>query len=396
MAANIIITNDGTSLDITITDVYFNGVQATFVSGTFPTTPGTNGALNTTETGTHDLIVYYGATIGGQNITVIDSNGNQSCQPNGSPPGGFLTFTNITYDGITDININPLDGACAPPSPTPTATPSYVEYTITTFGYATTNDACASLNPGTTVYANAGNTVPIVTMTFYDDTSLTIPYSGGSLSQYYLLTQGATTWAAQVNTSGVLTDYVICSSLTTPTPTPTSTPAITPSNTPTPNVTPSNTPTPNVTETPTQTPTQTQTPTETTPCSCTYYDVIVTSNDIDSATGNTTTNWNNTVWAWYYDCNTGFSLDMIFYSADPYYNTLCNNNNIGAPYLYYHINDVPTLLGISSTITNNLTCCAVDPTPTNTQTPSETPTQTPTNTETPTQTQTPTNTQTPT
>ena len=116
------------------------------------------------------------------------------------------------------------------PNPTPTPTSSYVEYTITSFGYATTNDACASLNPGVTVYAEAGNTVPIVTMTFYDNTGLTIPYSGGSLSQYYLLTRGATTWAAQVNTSGVLTDYVICSTL--PTPTPTTTLTTTPTPTP--------------------------------------------------------------------------------------------------------------------------------------------------------------------
>jgi hypothetical protein len=68
-------------------------------------------------------------------------------------------------------------------------------------------------------------------MVFYDDTGLTIPHNGGGSGQYFLLTRGATTWAAQVNTIGELTDYALCSTLTTPTPTPTETP--TPNSTPT-------------------------------------------------------------------------------------------------------------------------------------------------------------------
>jgi hypothetical protein len=295
---------------ITIGPIDFSGVTA--VCNTFcPCNPSENGTLTISDVGVSTLNITYSPFgvppyVNGC-IEVTDSLGGIQNFNVGTGTSGIASFSNVTYDGVSNIQITVYDYLCNPiVTPSPTQTP--------------TND-------------------PLPTPT------------------------------------------------NTPTPDPT---AITLGPTPTPTVTPSNSPTPNVT------PTQTQTPTETTPCSCTYYDVIVTSNDIDSATGNTTTNWNNTVWAWYYDCNTGFSLDMIFYSADPYYNTLCNNNNIGAPYLYYHINDVPTALGITSTITNNLTCCAVDPTPTNTQTPSETPTQTPTNTETPTQTQTPTNTQTPT
>jgi hypothetical protein len=44
-------------------------------------------------------------------------------------------------------NITQLS-SCFVPTPTPTQTPTttstYVEYTITSFGYATTNEACAS------------------------------------------------------------------------------------------------------------------------------------------------------------------------------------------------------------------------------------------------------------
>ena len=121
-------------------------------------------------------------------------------------------------------NITQLSSCFVPtptPTQTPTTTPSYVEYTITSFGYNTTGEACASLNTGVSVYAEAGNTVPIVTMIFYDNTGLTIPYSGGSLSQYYLLERLGTKWAAQVNTVGELTDYANCSVTPTPTPSPT-------------------------------------------------------------------------------------------------------------------------------------------------------------------------------
>ena len=93
MAANIFITNG--SLDISITQVDFNGVTASVVGGTLPNTTGNGTQLETTEIGTYNLDISYGATIGGQHIYVTDSNGGGHCQDNGAPPGGLLTFTNI-------------------------------------------------------------------------------------------------------------------------------------------------------------------------------------------------------------------------------------------------------------------------------------------------------------
>ena len=123
MAANIFITNG--SLDISITDVYFNGVLATLVGGSLPNTTGNGTQLETNQVGTHTLEIYYGATIAGQHIIVTDSNGYQSCLPNGAPPGGILTFTNVTYDGATEIQIDALDGNCGViVTPTPTQTPT--------------------------------------------------------------------------------------------------------------------------------------------------------------------------------------------------------------------------------------------------------------------------------
>jgi hypothetical protein len=68
----------------------------------------------------------------------------------------------------------------------------------------------------------------MVGMIFYDNSNLTVPHNGGSSGQWFLLVKGGTTWAAQVNTSGVVLDYVLCSTLPSQTPTNTSTPTRTP------------------------------------------------------------------------------------------------------------------------------------------------------------------------
>ena len=94
-------------------------------------------------------------------------------------------------------------------------------------------------------------------------------------------------------------------------------------------------------------------------CNCFYYNTVITSGDIEAATGNTTPNWNNTVWLRYYDCNTGAPLDTYFNAADNYYHAVCSNSSSGTPYLYYHINNSATTEGLTSTLaitTDN--CCA--------------------------------------
>jgi hypothetical protein len=242
----------------------------------------------------------------------------------------FTEVVNTTTPSFVDC-VSCLATITTPtPTPTQTTTPSYTEYTITTFGYATTNDACASLNPGVTIYAEPGNTVPINGMTFYDNTGLTIPYNGGSLSQYYLLTRGATTWAAQVNTSGVLTDYVICASVSTPTPTTT------------------------LTATPTTT--LTATPTPTTPL----------------------------IWYQIFDCNDSSVGFSIAYTAGSFsLNERCTAVNVLTKTVII-IGSTGTLPGgILYTLTSLGTSgCPSTPVPTETQTqtPTQTPSQTPTTT----------------
>ena len=110
LTANIFIQN--LSLDVSITQVDFGGITATFVGGQpLPNTTGNGTDLYTTQVGTFTLDVYRSNTVAGQHITVTDSNGTPQCIffSNGT---AIESFTGVVYDGITPINIEALDGAC--------------------------------------------------------------------------------------------------------------------------------------------------------------------------------------------------------------------------------------------------------------------------------------------
>ena len=299
---------------------------------------------------------------------------------------------------------------------TPTTTALYVEYQITSFGYGTTNDACASLDAVIPVYAEPGNTVPIVSMIFYDDTSLTIPHNGGFLGQYFLLERLGTKWAAQVDTSGVLTDYAICSSLTTPTPTPTVTPTNTETPTPTETptqtqtgtaaVTPTQTQTGTAAVTPTPTNTQTQTPTVT-PISFSH--LLYTGASCNDAcdtlniplTVYTTGSTINVDDHFYLDSSLTIDAEFGYYSDGiNCYDYSFSNNGLNTAYVGVispcGVTPTPTPTNTQTPTQTQTGTAAVTPTTTLTATPTQTQTQTPTTTTTLTATATPTNTQTPT
>jgi hypothetical protein len=109
LVGNIDITNG--SLDVTISNVNFNGVDATYVGGVYPNTTGNGTSLYTAEIGTYTMLVFRSNTVAGQHITVTDSNGTPQCIffSNGSQNE---TYTNVVYDGVTNIQIDAQDGAC--------------------------------------------------------------------------------------------------------------------------------------------------------------------------------------------------------------------------------------------------------------------------------------------
>ena len=101
-----------------------------------------------------------------------------------------------------------------------------IQYNIITFGYSTPGEACASLNLAVAVYTQAENYPPMVGMVLYDDESLITPYNGGFMNQWYLLEYNGTTWAAQVDTQGILFNYQDCVTQPTPTQSPSPTQSI--------------------------------------------------------------------------------------------------------------------------------------------------------------------------
>lgn len=92
-------------------------------------------------------------------------------------------------------------------------------------------------------------------------------------------------------------------------------------------------------------------------CNCTYYNLNISSTDIDRATGNTTPGWDGTVWIRYYDCITGSPVDSSYSSSGSYYHEICNNNLYGTPYLYYHQDDNIYLSRFSTATNTSVNCC---------------------------------------
>lgn len=314
MAANIFITTNN-SLDISISQVDFNGVTTNLVGGSLPNIPGDTTNLETFEVGTYDLDIYYTASIGGQKITVTDSAGNISCQQVPTP-SGTLNFTNIVHDGVNPISIDPADGPCSTPPPTPTETPTNTPTTTPTIATptqtpTTTVTDTPTPTPTITQTSGGGPATPTPTSTVTQTQTPTPTTTPTNVSVWYQITNCADSsieyseeypfgtffindrvtspgnvW---VVTGSVFTDpggtlvpisstgQQFCPSTPTPTPTSTNTPTITETPTPTPTITETETPTPTPTvtptpglppsntptQTPTETPTPTQTPTET-------------------------------------------------------------------------------------------------------------------------------------
>ena len=241
MASNLFVYNVSPPT-ITINQIDWGGNPITCDS-LCPCTPGDNSTYTIPSTGTFNLEFHVSNGVLNGCITVTDSLGFAQNQDIANSYSGIATFANVTYDGITDIQVVINDNLCAP-IPTPTETPSVSptptstasQYSVTSFGYGTAIEACGS-STNTTIYASPGSTDPIVGMIFYANPSLTTPYVGNGSGVWLLLEQNSNKWAVQIDTNGELLNKSDCSVP----PTPSSTPVTTPSSTPV--TTPSSTPT---------------------------------------------------------------------------------------------------------------------------------------------------------
>jgi hypothetical protein len=114
-----------------------------------------------------------------------------------------------------------------PPTYTPTPTPSPVSigiYTGSTFG-----SASAACTDGTSI--SGAIFIPAGTLlyngdTVYSNSLCTTPFSGNN--QYYRLFYFGNFYSAQISSGGIVSGFVACSSLPTPTPTATPSPTATP------------------------------------------------------------------------------------------------------------------------------------------------------------------------
>ncbi len=83
-----------------------------------------------------------------------------------------------------------------------------VEYQIDNSATGTSGEACTSATTTSIVYAEPGNTVPIVGMFLYTNTGLTTPFVGSA--GWRKLTGPLGTYAVEINTSGEITNYATC------------------------------------------------------------------------------------------------------------------------------------------------------------------------------------------
>ena len=216
-----------------------------------PTTPAvqfgrsttTYGSTNLACSGTVTGVVYqppaFGSdpTVGAQLYT--DANLTTTYTPP-STSGWFLFQSGASTKwavsiGVSGVITGVISCSSVPSlTPTPTQTPSVTpsnSQAASAFGalggYGNSTDACRGGAPTFTIYTAPGTNIPIPTTVFYNSSTLASGTQFNGNGNWFKLLKGASAYAAQINTSGVVTDYVDCSTIpsNSPTPSPTATPA---------------------------------------------------------------------------------------------------------------------------------------------------------------------------
>lgn len=320
MASNLFVQN-ASPPTITITQIDW-GSSPISCDFNCPSTPGTNSSFTVPYAGSLNLDLYVSNGVLNGCITITDSIGVMQNQSVSNGFSGVINFANVTYDGITDIQVVVSDNLCGPlptPSETPSASPTQTPDPTTT---PTVTD---TPTPTPTITQTSGGgpatvtPTPTPTPTPTSTTSFLIGFGGSPedacgfaasatvtgdnpdfcscttftgavfaaspTGTWYVSYGGQYVSVSVINGNPVATVTSACAPCAGTTPTPTITPTITdtPTQTPTPTITttitesPTETPTPTVTETPTlglsptptstvtdtPTSTPTQTPTET-------------------------------------------------------------------------------------------------------------------------------------
>jgi len=124
-----------------------------------------------------------------------------------------MSYTNINITINTGLDFQPNDfvrlvSSTSPTTTTTTTSVPYQVYVIDNGASGSSSSACSGSTTTSIVYALPANTIPIVGMFLYTDTALTTPFVGST--GWRKLVKGAISYAAEVNSSGELTNYITC------------------------------------------------------------------------------------------------------------------------------------------------------------------------------------------
>jgi hypothetical protein len=123
----------------------------------------------------------------------------------------YVWVCSSTYPDISSgcFSVSANTGSCCPtPTTTTTTTLAPVEYQIDNGATGTSAGACSGATTTSFVYALPGYTTPMVGMILYTNTSLTTPFVGST--GWRKLTGPLAIYAAEVDSSGQITNYVTC------------------------------------------------------------------------------------------------------------------------------------------------------------------------------------------
>ena len=133
MASNLFVSNPSPpTITISQIDWGSNPISCDF---NCPSTPGSNSSFTIPYVGSLNLDLYVTNGVLNGCITITDSVGVMQNQSVGSGFSGVINFANVTYDGITDIQVVVSDNLCGPlptPSETPSASPTQTPDPTTT------------------------------------------------------------------------------------------------------------------------------------------------------------------------------------------------------------------------------------------------------------------------
>ena len=378
MASNLFVSNPSPP-SITITQIDW-GSNPISCDSTCPSTPGSNSSFTIPYVGSLNLDIY--ATNGVLNgcITITDSIGVMQNQDVGNGFSGVINFANVTYDGITDIQVVISDNLCGP-LPTPSETPSASPTTTPTPTETPTSTPTPTPTPTTT------NVSEWYQITNCADSSIEYSeeYPVGTFTINDRVTSPGNVWVVTGSVftapGGILvaiasTGQMFCPSTPTPTPTLTQTPTITP------------------------TPTLTQTPTSTPP-NCVEYSLSLGFAGPPSEAYSYTDCNNIPQNAIIINGNTDVFCALagtVVYGPAAFLTTVGPCSLTPTPTPTETLTPTPTPTETPTPTVTETPGASLTPTPTSTETPGASPTPTPTVTETPTETptQTPTSTPTPT